>query len=64
MSRFIIEDAADINYKNLRLLKRCLTEGGKIVPARLTGLSRSHQRLVEQAIKQARVLALIPYSVN
>lgn len=63
MSRLTIEDS-EINYKNLKLLKRCLTEGGKIVPARLTGLSRSQQRLMEQAIKQARFLALIPYSIS
>lgn len=63
MSRFVV-DNEDITYQNLRFLKRCLTEGGKIIPARLTGLPAHQQRLVQKAVKQARFLALIPYQVN
>lgn len=50
-----------IDYKNIRLLKRYLTEHGKIMPARLTRLSFLEQRKVALAIKQARILSLLPF---
>jgi small subunit ribosomal protein S18 len=64
MNYLIVEDNSEIDYKNLKLLKRCLTDGGKIIPARLTGLSRHQQALMARAVKQARILALLPYSVG
>lgn len=63
MSRFIVDDA-DIHYKNVKLLKRHLTENGKIIPGRLTRLSCGQQRKMSQAIKHARFLALLPYIVG
>lgn len=63
MNRIVVEDG-DIHYKNVKLLKRCLTENGKIIPSRLTGLTYSQQRMMALAVKQARVLALIPYQIT
>ncbi len=59
-----VMETKDIDYKNIRFLKRCITEGGKIIPARMTGCSRSQQALINKAIKRARFLALIPYTIN
>lgn len=50
-----------IDYKDPRLLRRFLTDTGKILPRRLTGLTASHQRQVSRAIKRARVLGLVPF---
>ena len=50
-----------IDYKDERTLGRFLTERGKIVPRRLTGMCARHQRQVSTAIKRARFLALLPY---
>jgi small subunit ribosomal protein S18 len=63
MSRFNVSDV-DIDYKNIKLLKRCLTENGKIIPSRLTRLNCCQQRAMAVAIKRARFLALIPYTVS
>jgi small subunit ribosomal protein S18 len=52
-------EVAKINYKNLKLLNKFLTERGKIVPARATNLSMKKQRALTNAIKVARQLALI-----
>jgi len=53
-----------IDYKNPQLLKHFLTDRGKIVPARITGVSARQQRSITKAIKRARLLALLPYSVQ
>ena len=53
------EEAAD--YKDPARLKRFLTERGKILPRRITGLSAKQQRSIALAIKRARHLALLPY---
>jgi len=50
-----------INYKDSDALKKYLTEGGKILPRRLTGLNAKEQRMLTNAIKRARHLALVPY---
>ena len=52
-----------IDYKNPQLLKHFLTDRGKIVPARISGVSARQQRAITKAIKRARMLALLPYSV-
>lgn len=51
-----------IDYKDERLLSRFITENGKILPSRLSGVSARHQRQLARAIKKARYLALIPYT--
>ena len=58
------DNAAPIDYKDVKTLQRYISEKGKIVPARITAVSAKKQRLLAQAIKRARVLALLPFSVD
>ncbi len=51
-----------IDYKDADALRKYLTEGGKILPRRRTGLSAKRQRELTRAIKRARHLALLPYT--
>ena len=51
-----------IDYKDIRLLSRYITEKGKIIPARITGVSRKKQKELAKAIKRARYLSLISYT--
>ena len=51
----------EVHYKNDRLLRRFVTERGKIVPRRMTGTCAKGQRALVRAIKHARFLALMPY---
>jgi small subunit ribosomal protein S18 len=53
-----------IDYKNPQLLKHFLTDRGKIVPSRITGVTARQQRAITKAIKRARQLALLPYTVQ
>lgn len=53
--------APTIDWKDVRLLGRFLSERGKIVPSRITNTSMKKQRELSQAIKRARYMALIPY---
>ena len=55
-------DSKFINYKNIVLLKRYITETGKIVPGRVSGVTSSQQRKITKAIKVARYMALLPYT--
>lgn len=55
---------SNIDYKELRLLRRCTTENGKIIPARMIGFSRIQQRRLKKAIENARFLAFLPYVVE
>ena len=57
-------NAPKIDYKDVRLLSRFLSERGKIVPSRITAVSAKKQRLLAQAIKRARFMALLPYLVK
>ena len=50
-----------IDYKDEKLLSRFISERGKILPRRLSGVSARHQRQLQVAIKRARFLALLPY---
>ena len=54
-------NAPVIDYKDVRLLSRFLSERGKIVPSRITAVSAKKQRELANAIKRARFLALLPY---
>ena len=56
-------NAPVIDYKDVRLLSRFLSERGKIVPSRITAVSAKKQRELANAIKRARFLALLPYVV-
>ena len=57
-------NAPKIDYKDVRLLSRYISERGKIVPSRITAVSAKNQRKLAQAIKRARFLALLPYAVK
>src|SRR5258707_15225750 len=57
-------NAPKIDYKDVKLLQRFLSERGKIVPSRITAVSTKKQRELAQAIKRARFLALLPYLVK
>jgi len=59
--RFCGDKTVDIDYKDPRLLRSFITEGGKIVPRRISGNCAKHQRSVSLAIKRARTIALLPY---
>lgn len=50
-----------LDYKDERTLSRFITERGKIIPSRLSGMCARHQRQLSRAIKRARHLALLPY---
>ena len=62
--RFTAENVDYIDYKDIETLKQYITENGKIVPSRITGTKARYQRQLALAIKQARYLALIPYTDN
>ena len=52
----------DINYKDVKLLKRFITDQGKIMPRRVTGTSSKMHRKLVRSIKQARNIALLPHT--
>ncbi|MEO1016051.1 MAG: 30S ribosomal protein S18 [Pseudomonadota bacterium] len=56
--------APKIDYKDVKLLQRYVSEKGKIVPSRITAVSVKNQRKLAQAIKRARILALLPFTVK
>ena len=57
-------NAPKIDYKDVRLLQRFVSERGKIVPSRITAVSTKKQRELSRAIKRARFLGLLPYMVQ
>ena len=57
-------NAPKIDYKDVRLLQRFVSERGKIVPSRITAVSAKKQRELAQAIKRARFLGLLPYVIR
>lgn len=60
--RFCVEKIDLIDYKDTRALQAFISERGKITPKRISGVCAIHQRLLSEAIKQARNIALLPYS--
>jgi small subunit ribosomal protein S18 len=54
-------NSAQVDYKDLNLLRRFLSDKGKTRGRRVTGLSRKHQRQLSVAVKRAREIALLPY---
>ena len=53
------KDAPDIDYKNIKILKKYISETGRILPSRVTSVSFKKQRVLAKSIKRARLLALI-----
>jgi len=58
---FVENEVKEIDYKDLDLLSKFITESGRIVPSRITATSAKYQRALASAIKIARTLALLPY---
>ncbi len=62
--RFCVEKIDDINYKDVRMLTPFISEKGKILPRRITGVCAAHQRMLAEAVKQARNIALLPFAAS
>ena len=54
----------ELNYKNIKLLKKYISDSSKILPTRITNVSHSKQKILVREIKRARALALLPYVTN
>jgi len=61
---FCADHIEDIDYKNVKSLKRYITERGKILPSRISGNCAKHQRKLTAAIKKARNIALLPFTME
>lgn len=61
---FCVDKVEHIDYKDVVRLKRYITERGKILPRRISGNCASHQRGLTLAIKRARIVALLPFTVE
>jgi small subunit ribosomal protein S18 len=61
---FTAKDIKHIDYKDVELLKKFVSETGKIVPSRITGTKAKYQRQLATAVKRARYLALLPFCDN
>jgi len=62
--RFCANKNLVIDYKNIEVLEKFVTDRGKILPRRITGTCSRHQRSLANAIKRARILALLPFVVK
>ena len=62
--RFCSDKVDLIDFKDYRLLQSYVPERGKIAPRRLTGVCAGHQRMLAEAIKRARNIALLPYATD
>ncbi len=62
--RFCVDRIDDIDYKNTKLLGSFVSERGKIIPRRISGVCTVHQRRLTLAIKRARNIALIPFAAQ
>ncbi len=58
------ENGQKIDYKDIRLMQRYISERGKIVPSRISAVSHRKQRELAKAIKRARFLGLLPYVIE
>jgi len=58
---FCQDKSTEIDYKEVNKLKRFVTEKGKILPRRQTGICSGHQRQLAEAVKRARIVALLPF---
>ena len=61
---FCVDKVQHIDYKDTARLRKFVTERGKIMPRRMSGNCAKHQRQLSEAIKRARAIALMPYSVE
>ena len=61
---FCVDKAESIDYKDITKLRKFVTERGKILPRRISGTCAKHQRELTVAIKRARNIALLPYTLD
>lgn len=61
---FCVDKVSEIDYKDIAKLKKYVTEKGKIIPRRANGCCAKHQRMLSEAVKRARVMALLPYKAD
>lgn len=61
---FCVEKITELDYKDVSKVRKFITEKGKILPRRMSGVCAKHQRMVANAVKRARVMALIPYRAD
>ena len=61
---FSEKGAPEIDYKDVRMLQKYISERGKIIPSRITAVSTKKQRELATAIKRARFLGLLPYALK
>ena len=61
---FCVDKVEEIDYKDIDKLKKYVSDKGKILPRRVTGTCAKHQRKVTVAIKRARTIALLPFTVK
>ncbi len=59
--KLCVDKTAHVDYKDEKLLRRFITDRGKIVSRRISGTCARHQIQLSRAIKRARILALVPY---
>jgi len=62
--RFCAEPTTHIDYKNPQMLRSFITDRGKMVPRRISGTCALHQRAISLAVRRARMLALMPFTVT
>ena len=61
---FCVDKIDSVDYKNVAKLRKYVSDRGKILPRRATGSCASHQRVITRAIKRAREIALLPFTVD
>lgn len=61
---FCVDHVDEIDYKDVAKLRKYISENGKILPRRMSGVCAKHQRSLAVAIKRARVMALLPYKAD
>ena len=64
MCRFCADETVQMDYKNVAMLKHFITERGKLVPRRISGNCALHQRSMALAVRRARMIALVPFTVT
>lgn len=62
--RFCMDKVEYIDYKDIKTLRNLITERGKIIPSRVSGTCAKHQRALTRAIKLARNIALLPFTIE